>query len=230
MNYDVYCIIVIFQKDSLYQKLTSFSASKRLDYVKSVLGDSFSSILDHCIQPTPEKDQQLLEAVGGLRFSLKFAAECISQNITSTTEIISASEHRLDDFLSLTKDVCSHHLLNLDNHGPRIFLFKLLFRWHGGTAIQYCTMEQSKLKWLIPKDDLKDYKVSNLQSQRMFSFKMILIQALKDADPFAVHNPSYGKVRAIVTQTLRTEDLNNIKVFSFRSLNTIIYSFFSGQS
>ena len=109
----------------------------------------------------PEKDQQLLEAIGGLRFSLKFIAERISQNVSSTAEIL-FDEHRPDNLLSVAEKVCTHHLLNSDDHGPRIFLFKLLFRWHGGTVIHYCTVERPTLKWLIPEDDLKDYTVSNV--------------------------------------------------------------------
>ena len=108
----------------------------------------------------PVIDQQLLEAIAGLRFALKFAADCISLKISPASSVLTWSKGEVERFLELIEEICIRKMFECDDHRPRIFLFKLLFRRHGATVLEFCTNEQHNLLWLI--SDLKDVSVSNI--------------------------------------------------------------------
>ena len=123
---------------------------------------SYETILNYCGKGTkPEIDQQLLEAIGGLRFALKFAADCVSLMMISpiTSPVLTWCERETETFRELVETGCQHRLLKIDNHRPKEFLLKLLFRRHGATVVEFCRSEQHNLVWLV--SDLKDVLVSN---------------------------------------------------------------------
>lgn len=153
-------IFIVF-KDSLYQKVASLPGNERFAYVYEKMKNSFDKIESYFMaENDPEIDQPFLEAVGSLRFALNFAADCISQKISSdsaeSSMVLSWSESNVQEFLKLTK---KSHLLNTANdHKPRLFLFKLLFRRHGAVLVEFCNETQPKYKWLV--SELKSIWVS----------------------------------------------------------------------
>ena len=160
MNVVMYCNHH-FSKDSLFQKLTTIPRNKQFNFIYKRMKESFSSIMEYFIKSIdPEMNQQVLEAVGGLRFALKFAADCISQKISpdSSATVITWLDHEVQDFLTLTETSCSHHLIKLEAHKPRVFLFKLLFRRHGAVVVEFCTTKQPKFAWLV--SGLRDIQVN----------------------------------------------------------------------
>ena len=120
--------------------------------IGKVMGDSFSSICRHFEQIKPKPDQQFFEAIGGLRFALRYAADFISIRMTLSDSALTVPAAELDQFLNLTERVCTHHAINVKDQGPRVFLFKLLFRQYGAAVVHTCTTEQSSFNWLVPKD------------------------------------------------------------------------------
>lgn len=151
----------MFLKDSLYQKVANLPGNKRFAYVYEKMKNSFDSIEKYFMAENyPEIDQSFLEAVGSLRFALNFAADCISQKISSdcpeSSTVLSWSESNMQEFLNLTK---KSHLLNTANdHNPQLFLFKLLFRRHGAVLVEFCNEIQPKYMWLV--SELKGIWVS----------------------------------------------------------------------
>ena len=115
--------------------------------------ESFDSIMKNFVDSVnpEEMDQQILEAVGGLRFALKFAADCISQKIchADSAAVSTWLDSEVKEFLDMTKRSCQHHLLKLKNHKPRLFLLKLLYRRHGSVVVDFCTEKEPDFVWLI---------------------------------------------------------------------------------
>ena len=140
------------------------SKNEEFAYVYKVLEDSYDSLVKYYVKNAePVVDQQLLEAIGGLRFAFKFAADCISLMISPIPSVLTWSKGEVDRFLQLIEKSCKHSLLRkCDDHRQRIFLFKLLFRRHGVTVVNFCTSGQCNLEWLVP--DLKVVSVSNVFS------------------------------------------------------------------
>ena len=101
----------------------------------------------------PEMNQQILEAVGGLRFALKFAADCISRRISSDSYTVPLMwlESEVKECLKLTKTSCQHHLLQVKDHKPNLFLFKLLYRRHGSVVVDFCTKKEPDFAWVVPE-------------------------------------------------------------------------------
>ena len=152
-------------KDSLYQKLATTPKKNQFAFINQVMKESFDSMMKNFVDSVnpEEMDQQVLEAVGGLRFALKFAADCISQKITHADSAAAVStwlDSEVKEFLDMTKRSCQHHLLKLKNHKPRLFLLKLLYRRHGSVVVDFCTEKEPDFVWLV-SDQAKDLQQVN---------------------------------------------------------------------
>ena len=129
--------------------------------MNEVTKGSYDSLVEYYNNTTrPVVDQQLLEAIGGLRFGLKFAAECISQMISPSSSTLTWSKGEVDMFLKLIEEICNRKMFECDDHRQKTFLFKILFRRHGATVIEFCKRGQPELEWLV--SDLKDVPVRKL--------------------------------------------------------------------
>ena len=139
----------------MYQKVATIPKSNQFDFIiNQKMKESFDSIMKHFTEnPDPEMNQQILEAVGGLRFALKFAADCISQRINSDSSTVPLMwlESEVKECLELTKMSCHHHLLQVKDHKPDLFLFKLLYRQHGSVVVDFCTEKEPNFAWVVPK-------------------------------------------------------------------------------
>ena len=144
----------------MYQRLSIKSKREEFSYVYEEAEKSNKSLMNYYVEITqPVIDKQLLEAIGGLRFALKFAADCISLLISPTSSTLTWSNNEVDRFLKQIEEICHRKMFKCDDHRPRTFLFKLLFRRHGATVVKFCSSRQPNLKWLV--SDLKDVPVSN---------------------------------------------------------------------
>ena len=131
-----------------------------LAFISDIMEDSYSNLCRHNEVIISIHNQQSLEAIGGLRFALRFAGEFISMMLNLLDSIPNVAAADLDEFLELTRKVCIHHIINTKDHGPRVFLFKLLFRQYGRAFIHPITTEHPGLYWLLPENALRDYRVS----------------------------------------------------------------------
>ena len=134
--------------------------------------ESYSSICSHHAQTV---NQQLFEAIGGLRFALRYAADFISIRMTLSDSALTVPAAELDQFLKLTESVCTDHVINVKDHGPRVFLFKLLFRQYGAALVHTCTTKQSSFNWLVPEGVLTSYKVEVIPIDRQYSYHFHII-------------------------------------------------------
>ena len=133
--------------------MSTESRGDALAFMIQVMKESFSSICSHFEQIKPKPNQEFLEAIGGLRFGLRCAADYISIRMNLlplAPTVVPAAD--LDQFLTLTEKICTHHSINIKDHGPRVFLFKLLFRQYGVAVVHSSKTEQSSFQWLVPKD------------------------------------------------------------------------------
>lgn len=146
-----------FPKDSLYRKVATIPKNNQFDFIvnQKMIG-SFDSMMKHFVEnPDPSKmNQQILEAVGGLRFALKFAADCISQRINSDCSTVPLMWHESEvkECLKQAKKSCFFQ------ENPRLFLFKLLYRRHGSVMVDFCTKTEPHLAWLV--SGLENLRVS----------------------------------------------------------------------
>ena len=150
----------LFLQDCQYQILSRTPTSQQFDFIYHVIETGYNNFKVHLVEsPQPEIDQRILEAVGGLRFALKFAADCISQKIShsGSATVSTWAETEVDKFLSLAKDCCIHHLFHCK---PQVFLFKLLFRQHGVDMAKFFETEGACYDWVVP--DLKNFQASKI--------------------------------------------------------------------
>ena len=197
------------------------SKKEEFSYVYKVMEESYDSLVNYYVNNTqPVINRQLLEAIGGLRFALKFAADCISLMISPTSPVLTWSEDEVERLLKQIEKSCIHKLLECEDHRPKIFLFKLLFRRHGATVVEFCTTRQPDLEWLV--SDLKDVPVSNIafmHAEKTIIHFFAVCQDFETVDHFAIHNPYYGEIRAAVVNVLKTKEI--LKVCKF-----IMYTYY----
>lgn len=150
----------VFLQDCQYQILSRTPTSQQFDFIYNEIETSFKNFKVHQVENLqPEIDQQILEVVGGLRFTLKFAADCISQRISNdgSATVSTWTETEVDKFLSLVKKCCMHHLFQ---RKPQVFLFKLLFRQHGVDMAKFFQTEGACYDWVVP--DLNSFQASEI--------------------------------------------------------------------
>ena len=160
INYNCKDVVCCILQDCQYQLLSRTPISQQFDFIYNEIETSYSNFIVYLAKnPRPEVNQRILEAVGGLRFALKFAADCISQKIgpDGSATVSTWTETEVDKFLSLAKDCCIHHLFHCK---PQVFLFKLLFRQHGVDMAKFFETEGACYDWVVP--DLKNFQASKI--------------------------------------------------------------------